>query len=107
MKTNSMRCPRLPRPTFAALALLASGAAHAVNDLPGGPAVRQLNLHVPVTRIGEQQVWLHDFMLVVCVVIFIAVFAVMFYSILRHRKSVGHKAANFHESCLLYTSRCV
>ena len=34
----------------------------------------------------------------VCAVIFIAVFGVMFYSILKHRKSVGHKAANFHES---------
>jgi cytochrome c oxidase subunit 2 len=32
------------------------------------------------------------------VVIFVAVFGVMFYSILKHRKSVGHKAANFHES---------
>jgi len=79
-------------------ALLSSGVALAVNDLPGGPAVRQLNLPVTVTRIGEQQVWLHDFMLVVCVVIFLAVFGVMFYSILMHRKSKGHKAANFHES---------
>ena len=79
-------------------ALLSSGVALAVNDLPGGPAVRQLNLPVTVTRIGEQQVWLHDFMLVVCVVIFLAVFGVMFYSILMHRKSKGYKAANFHES---------
>jgi cytochrome c oxidase subunit 2 len=31
-------------------------------------------------------------------VIFVAVFAVMFYSIWKHRKSVGHKAASFHES---------
>jgi len=31
-------------------------------------------------------------------VIFVAVFGVMFYSILKHRKSVGHKSANFHES---------
>jgi cytochrome c oxidase subunit 2 len=31
-------------------------------------------------------------------VIFIAVFSVMFYSIWKHRKSVGHKPANFHES---------
>jgi cytochrome c oxidase subunit II len=53
---------------------------------------------VQVTRIGEQQVWLHNFMLIVCLVIFIAVFGVMFYSILKHRKSVGHKSANFHES---------
>jgi hypothetical protein len=37
-------------------------------------------------------------MLALCLVIFVAVFGVMFYSILKHRKSVGHKAANFHES---------
>jgi cytochrome c oxidase subunit II len=72
--------------------------AHAVNDLPGGPAVRQLNLHPPVTRIAEEQHWLHWFMMILCTVIFIAVFSVMFYSIWKHRKSVGHKPANFHES---------
>ena len=72
--------------------------AHAVNDLPGGPAVRQLNLHPAVTKIAEEQAWLHWFMLILCTVIFLAVFAVMFYSIWKHRKSVGHKAANFHES---------
>jgi cytochrome c oxidase subunit 2 len=37
-------------------------------------------------------------MMVICVVIFLAVFGVMFYSILKHRKSLGHKAASFHES---------
>jgi cytochrome c oxidase subunit 2 len=36
--------------------------------------------------------------MILCVVIFLAVFAVMFYSIWKHRKSVGHKAATFHES---------
>jgi cytochrome c oxidase subunit 2 len=73
-------------------------AAHAVNDLPGGPAVNQLNLQLPVTKVAEDQAWLHWFMLILCTVIFIAVFSVMFYSIWKHRKSVGHKAANFHES---------
>jgi cytochrome c oxidase subunit 2 len=73
-------------------------AAHAVNDLPGGPAVNQLNLHPPVTKIAEEQQWLHWFMLIICTVIFIAVFAVMFYSIWKHRKSVGHKPAKFTES---------
>jgi cytochrome c oxidase subunit 2 len=34
----------------------------------------------------------------ICIVIFVAVFGVRFYSILKHRKSVGHKPANFHES---------
>jgi cytochrome c oxidase subunit II len=73
-------------------------AAKAVNDLPGGPAVNQLDLHPPVTKIAEQQHWLHYVMLVICLLIFVAVFGVMFYSIIKHRKSVGHKAANFHES---------
>ena len=76
----------------------AATAAHAVNDLPGGPAVRQLNLAPAVTKIAEEQQWLHWFMLIVCTVIFVAVFGVMFYSIWKHRKSQGYKAANFHES---------
>ncbi|MGH6625989.1 MAG: cytochrome c oxidase subunit II transmembrane domain-containing protein, partial [Burkholderiaceae bacterium] len=75
-----------------------STAAYAVNDLPGGPAVRQLNLHPPVTKIAEEQAWLHWFMMIICTVIFVAVFGVMFYSMWKHRKSVGHRAANFHES---------
>ena len=75
-----------------------AGAAHAVGDLPGGPSVRQLNLPVGVTKISENQHLLHTGMLITCTVIFVAVFAVMFYSIWKHRKSKGYKAANFHES---------
>ncbi|HSV82166.1 MAG TPA: cytochrome c oxidase subunit II [Ramlibacter sp.] len=82
-------------------AAAASGAAHAVQDLPGGPAVRQLNLHAAATRIAVEQSWLHWFMLITCIVIFIAVFSVMFYSIWKHRRSVGHKPANFHESVIV------
>jgi cytochrome c oxidase subunit 2 len=85
-----------------ALALLALGVfsplAQATNDLPGGPGVRQLNLHPAATRIAAEQGWLHWFMMITCVVIFVAVFSVMFYSIWKHRKSRGHKPANFHES---------
>jgi len=73
-------------------------AAPPVNDLPGGPAVNQLDLHPPVTAIAAEQRWLHYFVLFICLVIFIGVFAVMFYSIFKHRKSRGAKAANFHES---------
>ena len=83
---------------LAFLAAWVSTAAHAVNDLPGGPSVRQLNMHPAVTKIAEEQHWLHWFMMIICLVIFVAVFGVMFYSIWKHRKSVGHKAANFHES---------
>ena len=70
----------------------------AVNDSQGGPAVRQLNLQAPVTKIAEDIYSIHNMMLGICLVIFVAVFGVMFYSILKHRKSVGHKAATFHES---------
>ena len=97
MITTTMKLLR----RVAAGGMLAGWAASAlaqVNDLPGGPAVNQLNLHPPASQIAEQQQWLHWMMLIICLAIFVAVFGVMFYSILKHRKSVGHKAANFHES---------
>jgi len=75
-----------------------SGSAWPVNDLPGGPGVHQLNLQPAVTQIAAEQAWLHWFMLIICTVIFVAVFGVMFYSIFKHRKSLGHQPANFHES---------
>ena len=75
-----------------------TGSAWAVGDMPGGPAVKQINLTPGVTRIAEDQWWIHNFLLVVCVLIFIAVFGVMFYSIWAHRKSRGAKSADFHES---------
>ncbi len=89
------------RLALAALGLgiaVASSAALAVNSLPGGPAVNQLDLHPPVTQIAADQRWLHYYIMVICVVIFLAVFGVMFYSIFKHRKSKGAKPANFHES---------
>jgi len=82
-------------------ATLATSAAMAVNDLPGGPAVRQLDIAPAVTRIAVEQKWLHYMMLAICTVIFIGVFGVMFYSIIKHRKSKGAKAAHFHESTLV------
>ena len=98
MTTMNVYWRRAGQLWLAAGALLATGAALAVKDLPGGPSVNQLDLHPPVTQIAADQRWLHYFMLVICTVIFLAVFGVMFYSILKHRKSVGAKAANFHES---------
>ena len=102
MNTKSTLGPRLQGLAGRALAagslLMTAPWALAVNDLPGGPAVNQLDLHPAATRIAEQQHSLHYIMLIICLVIFVAVFGVMFYSILKHRKSLGHKAANFHES---------
>jgi len=98
MKTMISPGQGLSRAGVALGGMLALRPAWAVNDLPGGPAVRQLDLHPPMSVIAEQQHWLHYFSLIICLVIFVAVFGVMFYSILKHRKSVGHKSANFHES---------
>ncbi|MFM2344115.1 MAG: Aa3-type cytochrome oxidase, subunit [Pseudomonadota bacterium] len=77
---------------------VSSAFANSVADMPGGPAVRQLNLHKPVTEIAKQIEGLHIIVMIVCLAIFIAVFGVMFYSIVKHRKSKGAKPANFHES---------
>ncbi len=78
--------------------LLWSHAAWAVNALPGGPKPWQMDMQPSVTEIAADQRWLHYFMLVICLLIFVGVFGVMFYSIFKHRKSRGAKAANFHES---------
>jgi cytochrome c oxidase subunit 2 len=75
---------------FAAASFAA--AAPAVRDLPGArgqPAQPARGRH----RDRQDQEWLHHFMLIVCLVIFIAVFGVMFYSIFKHRKSLGARAA--------------
>ena len=73
-------------------------AAHAVNDLQGGPAVNQLNLGPAASKIAEWQHGLHWFMLILCTVIFVAVFGVMFYSDFKHRKDKGFKPATFTDS---------
>ena len=86
------------RGLLGACAMLLCGVVSAqVKDMPGGPRVNQLNLPDGVTQIAKDIAWLHWFMLIVCMVIFVAVFGVMFYSIWAHRKSRGAKAATFHE----------
>jgi cytochrome c oxidase subunit 2 len=98
MKALGQRARQAAAGLAGLFAVAAVRAASAVHDLPGGPAVNQLDLHPPVTAIAREQQWLHYFMLAICMIIFIGVFGVMFYSILKHRKSLGAKPANFHES---------
>jgi cytochrome c oxidase subunit 2 len=76
----------------AALAFAVSGAAQAAFDW---------NLQTPVTPLARQMYDLHTFIFWICVVIFVGVFGVVFYSMLRHRKTVGHKAHQFHENALV------
>lgn len=57
-----------------------------------------LNLPTPVTPIGEEILSLHNLIMLICAVIFVGVFSVMFYSLYAHRKSKGHEAAQFSHS---------
>lgn len=71
------------------LSLIVSGSALAQS---------RYNFQEPVTTVAEQLYDLHTLMLIICAVIFVAVFGVMFWSVFKHRKSKGAVAANFHES---------
>jgi cytochrome c oxidase subunit II len=52
----------------------------------------------PVTPVAREIITLHDLIFWICVAIFIGVFGTMFYSLFKHRKSVGHQAVQFHEN---------
>lgn len=84
---------RIARVVFSMLAgvsaLLLSGLAAADYGL---------DFQRPVTEIARDQLWLHHLIIIICVIIFIGVFGVMFYSLAVHRKSRGHKAAKFEEN---------
>ena len=75
--------------TLIAAAFAAPGAAF---------AALEYNFQPPVTPMARQILDLHSFIFWVCVVIFVVVFGVMFYSIFKHRKSIGHVAQPFHEN---------
>jgi len=60
-----------------------------------------LNMPQGVTQVSHEIYDLHMLIFWVCVVIGVAVFGVMFYTMLVHRKSVGAKPAQFHESVIV------
>lgn len=98
MTSKPIQLTGIAKNALLASAMLASGVSFAYTELPGGPQTNQLNLTEGVTRISQAQSNLHWIMLAICSVVFVLVFGVMFYSIWKHRKSVGHKPAHFHES---------
>jgi cytochrome c oxidase subunit 2 len=79
--------------TAAGLAVPAIGCAAEAPDLPA-----HFNLQPPVSVIAEQIYDLHTLIMWIIVGIFIVVFGMMTIAIVRHRKSVGHKAEQFHEN---------
>ena len=60
-----------------------------------------LNLMKGVTKVSNDVYDLHMLILWICVFIGVGVFGTMFYSIYHHRKSRGHKAAQFHENTIV------
>ncbi|HKQ31503.1 MAG TPA: cytochrome c oxidase subunit II [Burkholderiales bacterium] len=68
---------------------------------PAAHAEYAYNLPRPVTAIAEEILTLHNLIFIICVVIFLVVFGVMFYALFAHRKSRGHKAAKFHDNVVL------
>src|SRR5690554_2832116 len=61
-------------------------------------AAWDLNMPRGVTEISRETYGLHMLILWACVIIGVIVFAVMFWSIIYHRKSKGAVSATFHES---------
>jgi len=74
---------------MAGLAGIPAGAANAAWDI---------SLQVPVTDLARRVYDLHTLLTWVITVIFVGVFAVVAYSLVFHRKSRGHKPADFHDN---------
>lgn len=61
-------------------------------------AQARLNMTEGVTDISQKVYGLHMTILIICAIIGLLVFGVMFWAIIHHRKSKGARAAQFHES---------
>ncbi|XKH02245.1 cytochrome c oxidase subunit II [Marinobacter nauticus] len=66
-----------------------------------GQADWTMNMSPGVTGTSNDIFGLHMTILGICVAIGVVVFGVMFWSIIAHRKSKGHKPANFHENTVV------
>jgi cytochrome c oxidase subunit 2 len=85
MFLKCLRAPALVAPMLLALAGAASADYH-------------VDILAPASPTASDAYTLHWGVMYVCVAIFFIVFGAMFWSIFRHRKSVGAKAAQFHEN---------
>ena len=64
----------------------------------GLAAAAEWNLQPAATKMAADIHWLHEMVMVLVIVLFVGVFGFMFWSCYAHRKSIGHKAAQFHEN---------
>ena len=64
--------------------------------LPGlAEAEMRYNFPEPVTPIARETLHIHNEFMLIITVLFVVVFAIMIYSMIKHRKSVGHQPAKF------------
>src|SRR5512140_2014293 len=77
----------------AALAAIVAGMTFS-----GMAAALEWNLRPAGSSLAEDIHSLHEYVMLLCTVIFVGVFSFMFYSVFAHRKSKGHQAAQFHEN---------
>jgi len=68
--------------------LAVSGGAHAI----------AWYFQTPASRMAQDIDMLHQYVMWLIIVIFIGVFSFMFWACYAHRKSIGHKAEEFHEN---------
>ncbi len=80
------------------ISMLARLFAGATALLAKGAAGVQYNLQPPQSIIAREIYDLHSLIMWIILGIFIVVFGAMAYAIVKHRKSVGHKAEQFHEN---------
>lgn len=103
MGNQFVKLARSTAMTFGARAKAAVAASVVVASLLPlfASADWNMNLKPANSAVAQQMFDLHTLITVICVVIFFGVFGVMFYSLYAHRKSKGHKAAQFHESATI------
>ena len=86
---------RASRCVVALTAMLLSQMATAATDN------WQLNMYKGVTPLSHDMYELHMIAMIICCIIGAAVFGVMIYSLIHHRKSKGHVPASFHDNTRL------
>ena len=69
-------------------------ACGTISRLKPAPST-EFNFPDPVTPIARETLHIHNEFMLVITILFVVVFAIMIYSMIRHRKSIGHQPANF------------
>jgi cytochrome c oxidase subunit 2 len=75
---------------------LASRLLAALVCLPAAASAEyRFNFPEPVTPIARETLHIHNEFMLIITILFVVVFAIMIYSMIRHRKSIGHQPAQF------------